>query len=164
MNQSQRNFLVEKIEGSVDVKIRALKDSLPEPPHLVNFIYHKVMSGNFDIQDKDVLKSIITDRCINTPSDKEWNTSTRGGWDKSSKIEFKLADFFIIPAEFQEKIDKYNIETEETRQQINLIQSQADTLIVRIKLASNSTLESMIREVDDMGNISLMDTKLKALT
>lgn len=36
-------------------------------------------------------------------------------------------------------------------------------LVTRIQLASDKTLEKMISEVDDMGDVSLMDTKLKSL-
>lgn len=40
---------------------------------------------------------------------------------------------------------------------------QFEGLCTRIQLASNKTLEKMIAEVDDMGDISLVDCTLKAL-
>lgn len=40
---------------------------------------------------------------------------------------------------------------------------QSEGLCTRIQLASNKTLEKMIAEVDDMGDISLVDCTLKAL-
>jgi hypothetical protein len=163
MNQSQRNFLVEKIEESVNARVRVLRDSVPEYPNLINYLHHKIMSNDFDIKDKEELKQQIIDRCINTKDGKNWNEVSRSSWDKNNTIKFGLTDFFIIPPEFQEKLDEYESENKKIRQEINLIESQSDTLIVRIKLASNSTLESMIKEVDDMGDLKLMDTKLKAL-
>ena len=39
-----------------------------------------------------------------------------------------------------------------------------NNLITRIRLASNKTLEKMINEIDDMGEISLFDKKLKQIT
>jgi len=34
---------------------------------------------------------------------------------------------------------------------------------MRVQLASDKTLQKLINEVDDMGDLSLMDTKLKML-
>ena len=165
MNQAQRNFLTDKISTEIDTRIRLMKDGLPERPNLLNYLQHKIMSGDFDISDKETLKQQITERCIETSDGKEWNTGGRsGGWNSErGVVSFKLEDFFIIPDEFQNKLDKYERETAAVNEEIRALRIQSDTLIVRIKLASNSVLESMIQEVDDMGNISLMDTKLKAL-
>lgn len=165
MNQAQRNFLVEKIQGGVQDRVRALKDGVPEYPNIVNYIYHKIMSNDFDIRPKEDLKKQVLDRAINATDRKDWNTTTGGhSWDKGRDIAFRIKDFFVIPPEFQEQLDTYHEARDRIDKEINLINSQADTLIVRIKLASNYTLESMIKEVDDMGDVKLMDTKLKALT
>ena len=47
--------------------------------------------------------------------------------------------------------------------EINTLQLQLDAIELRIQLASDKTLQKMINEVDDMGELSLIDTKLKLL-
>lgn len=165
MNQAQRNFLTDKIEESTKVQVRSLRELLPDHPNLSNFLLHKIMSGDFDIKSKEELKRQITERAISAKDGKDWNLSGRSShWETQRAIEFKFKDFFVIDQEFQDKIDEYTQESQRINKEINDIQSRSDTLVVRIKLASNSTLESMIKEVDDMGNIQLMDTKLKAIS
>ena len=164
MNQSQRNFLVDRIEEQVKAKKKMLEDSLPEAPSLVNYLFHKIMSNDFDIKEKDEIKQMIIEKCLSAKDGKDW-ASGDSHWSATKRnITFKLEDFFVIPDEYQRRFDEYHKERSNIHQEINLLNTQAETLIVRIKLASNSVLESLIREVDDMGNISLMDTKLKALT
>jgi len=163
MNQSQRNFLTDKIEASTKEQIKVLENRKPERPNLSNYLLHKIMSNDFEIKSTEELMAHLIDRAINAKDGKDWNSVERNHWSESKNIGFKFKDFFVIPEEFKEKIDAYERECKNIRDEVHAIQSKSDTLIVRIKLASNSTLESMIKEVDDMGNIQLMDTKLKAL-
>lgn len=163
MNQAQRNFLTDKIEETTKVQVKILRDSLPEKPNLSNYLLHRIMSNDFAIKSTEELKKQLIDRAIDTKDGKDWNNVTRSHWSEQKNISFKFKDFFVIPDEFKAKIESYEKECEEINKEIYAIQSKSDTLIIRIKLASNSTLESMIKEVDDMGNIQLMDTKLKAL-
>jgi hypothetical protein len=43
------------------------------------------------------------------------------------------------------------------------LQIQLETLEVRIMVASDKALQKLINEVDDMGDISLIDTRIKLL-
>ncbi len=75
-----------------------------------------------------------------------------------------FAEIFIIPAAY----DKLKKDCEKRRsdiyKQIADMEMQAESLITRITLASDKTLQRMIDEVDDMGDISLMDTTIRQIS
>lgn len=163
MNQAQRNFLIKKIEETAKVRIDALKRSVPEAPSLNNYLLHAVMSNNFEIKNTEQLKEMIRQFALKATNRDDWMGNSWGSATKDG-IHFRAKDFFIVPDEYQKLYDDYKAAKDKANEEIYLTQIQADTLITRIQLASDKTLQSMVNEVDDMGNLSLIDTKLKALT
>lgn len=55
------------------------------------------------------------------------------------------------------------IKVKEVDDQIKQLRIQLETLEVRIMVASDKVLQKLINEVDDMGDISLIDTQIKLL-
>lgn len=164
MNQTQRNFLIEKVKKESQAKIAMLEKSLPEAPSLSNYLFHAVMSGTFEIADNETIRGIIKDKALSAKSQKDWMNSKAAGWGSNpNEIAFRATEFFKTPKEFEVRFKEYKEKKDEVEKQIELIKAQTDTLVVRIQLASNSTLQRMINEVDNMGDLSLMDTKLKLL-
>ena len=162
MNQSQRNFLIEKIQKAHKIRRDAL-DKDEQPPSLGLYLLHAVMSGNFEIIEKEKIKEIIRQKALKANDREDW---LGNNWMTASKdkVWFALRDFFIIPEEFEKKWNDYREKERQRNSKIAQLDIEVDTLITRIKLASNKTLQSMINEIDDMGDISLMETKLKQLT
>ena len=164
MNQSQRNFLIEKIEKLGKIKRDELAKSIPPKPSLSMYILREVMNGNVKIIPNEKIIEIIEDKALKAD---ETNDDWMGtSWSRATKneIHFLIKDLFILPEDFKKKYNHATQEEKSIREDIRVLLIQEDTLVTRVKLASNSTLETMIKEVDDMGNISLMDTKLKQLT
>lgn len=165
MNQTQRNFLIKKIQESVNAKIKILREDKEDPPSLSNYILHYVMSGNFEIISNDKIKEIITEKALNSKAGRDsWMSGQRAWSSDSGEISFRATDFFVLPDDFKKLMDEYLEKDKKRRDEINDLQMQADGLITRIQLASDKTLQTLINEIDDMGNISLMDTRLKALS
>lgn len=164
MNQAQRTFLIKKIEEASKLRVRVMEDAREQSPSLAIYILHAVMSGKFEIQNTEKLKEIIRQRALKS-TDRDREKWLGGNWGStSSDVHFKLREFFVVPAEWQIRYDEWQIKDEMIQKEIRELKAQTDGLITRIQLASDKTLQTMINEVDDMGNISLMDTKLKLLT
>jgi len=164
MNQAQRKFLIDKIEESTKAQVDAIKSAKPEAPNLSNYLFHAVMSGNFEIISNEKIKEIIKRKALNS---KQGNSvwMSNDTWSSSdNKISFIPEEFFIVPEQYSILRKEYDDKVREINNRIAEIQAQANSLIIRIQLASDKTLQTMINEVDDMGNISLMDSKLKLLT
>lgn len=163
MNQTQRKFLIDKIEKSAKTQRQALENSMPQPPSLNNYLLHAVMSNNFEIKNTEELKEMIRQMALKAKDRDDWMGNHWGSASKSN-IHFKASEFFIVPEEYKILANEYRIKSESIRKQMYDLDMQVDGLITRIQLASDKTLQTMINEVDDMGNISLFDTKLKELT
>lgn len=75
-----------------------------------------------------------------------------------------IEEFFIVPDEYRKWIEERQKIEVEIQNKINALYLQLETLEIRIMIASDKTLQKLISEVDDMGDISLVDTKIKLLS
>lgn len=166
MNSTQRKFLVDKVTERTELKIQALRNSIPESLSLNVYMLHKVMSNDFEIKSKEDLKKIVLEKALKAGQNKQYREDWLGNtWGVSNKgnVVFTLDEFFIIPNEYlkmREEREQQKIIIEE---QIRQLQIQLETLEVRIMVASDKVLQKLINEVDDMGDISLIDTRIKLL-
>lgn len=78
-------------------------------------------------------------------------------------MAFSLEEFFVIPQEYLKMREERAIKVKEVDDQIKQLRIQLETLEVRIMVASDKVLQKLINEVDDMGDISLIDTQIKLL-
>lgn len=165
MNQAQRNFLIKKIEDQVAITCKDLKEQKPEQPNLNNWLLHAVLSDNFEIHTVEEIKETIKQKALNATRDVNWLTGEReSGWSGNSRgVGFKVSDIFILSDDYKKRSDDYRLQSNEIDEKIRQVKIQSETLITRIQLASDKTLDKMINEIDDMGDISLMDTKIRYL-
>lgn len=168
MNQAQRKFLIEKIEANVKARTDELKHSnIEQPPSLENYFYGLALSGKLEIQPQEHIKKVMSDRAMKHTSERyseTWLGTSQGELINRSQVKIPIRDLFIVPKEYDDLWNEYRKRDEENKQRIRQLRIECDTLITRIQLASDKTLEKMISEIDDMGDISLMDTKLKLLS
>jgi hypothetical protein len=92
----------------------------------------------------------------------DWLGNSWGTANKSN-VGFSLDQFFIIPQEYLDMRESRNEQIQKIQEEINDLQVQLDTLEVRIMLTSDANLKTLINEIDDMGDIKLIDTKIKLL-
>jgi hypothetical protein len=163
MNQTQRSFLIKKIEETANLSIKVLENSKPKFPSLDNWLLHKVLSNDFEIKSLDEIRDAIKKKAL---SARQGNNKWLGGhWGEAgTPVVFNVNDIFVLPKEYRDEVDECRKQEVEINEQIMILYVQKDTLITRIQLASDKILQSMISEVDDMGNISLIDTKMKQLS
>jgi len=165
MNQAQRNFLIKKIEDQVKITCDALNSNKPEYPNLSNWLLHAVLSDSFELQSIDHIKQVIKEKALNATKDTDWLSGERNsyGGGAGRKVGFNVKDIFIFSQDYKDRSEKYLIASNEIDEKVKQVKIQAETLITRIQLASDKTLDKMINEIDDMGDISLMDTKIRYL-
>ena len=163
MNQAQRNFLIKKIEETTKITVDTLMSGEEKEIDTNNWYLHYVLSDQFEMQPIEKIREIIKQKALNHDKDKySWMNDDRWGSSKNV-ISFKPSEIFIVPDELRQKIEKVREHNRKIHDKIAEVQAQSNTLILRIQLASDKTLQAMINEVDDMGNLSLVDAKLKAL-
>jgi hypothetical protein len=84
-------------------------------------------------------------------------------YTKERTVTLNIVDLIKLPKDLGEEAKRVKAHNKEIDAEIKELESQLDMLEVRIQLASNKTLQNLINEVDDMGDLSLVDNKLKLL-
>lgn len=166
MNSTQRKFLVDKVTERTKAKIQALRDSIPESLSLNVYMLHRVMSNDFEIKSQEELKKLVLEKALKAGQNKQYREDWLGNaWGVANKgnVAFTLDEFFVIPKEYLDMRQAREEAKRKVEEQIRLLQIQLETLEVRIMVASDKTLQKLINEVDDMGDISLIDTRIKLL-
>lgn len=166
MNSTQRKYLVDKITEKAKARIEALKKSIPESISLNVYMLHRVMSDDFEIKSIIDLKKIVLEKALKAGQNKSYREDWLGNaWGTSSKtnVAFTLDEFFVVPEEYKKMVQDREQEKDKINQEISQLSQQIETLEIRIMLASDKNLQKIVSEVDDMGDISLIDTKIKLL-
>lgn len=164
MNQVQRKYLIDKIKATVNEKISALQGERMEYPSPSNYLFHAIMKDELKLQPQEKIIAVLKKKALNAKEGANWLSEERMGFDKERTVKLDITDLIDIPAEYRLKVEEAKKHNNEIAEKISVLKIQLETLETRIQLASDKTLQKMISEVDDMGDISLMDTKIKYLS
>ena len=166
MNQKQRDFLIDKLKSQAKENIKTLEQGKLESPDLELYIWKAIMRGSIKIKDSESIRAGLEKMAEETKDASNW-LSKRDSWGSGKRTDGKISVdidlLFELPQDYIDRRDQVFAHNETIRKRVSEIQMQSDSLIARIQLCSNKTLETLIGEIDDMGDISLVDTKLKAL-
>lgn len=163
MNQTQRKFLIERITGNVKAKIEALKSNKMGSPSASNYIFRAIMNNDMRLQDGDVIISAIKEKALKAKEGSNWLTGNNNWYGKEQHVVLEIEKIIVLPDDYKIELDRVNEHNKQIDEKIRELQIQLETIEVRIQLASDKTLQKLINEVDDMGDISLIDTKIKLI-
>lgn len=166
MNSVQRKFLVDKITEKTKARIKELLDSMPESISLNVYMLHRVMSNDFEIKPQEELKRVVLEKALKAGQSQTYREDWLGNsWGTANKknVSFSLDEFFVIPKEYLDMRQERNDERVKIQEQVRLLEMQLETLEVRIMVASDKVLQKLVNDVDDMGDIGLIDTRIKLL-
>ena len=166
MNTTQRKYLVDKITERIKSKINLLEANKPEALSLNVYMLHRVMSNDFEIKSNEELKRIVLEKALKAGQSKSYREDWLGNsWGNASKgnVVFDLNEFFVIPQEYLDMIEIRQIELNKIYAEILDLRTQLETMEVRIMLASDKALQNIVNDVDDLGDIRLIDSKIKLI-
>jgi hypothetical protein len=163
MNAVQRKFLIEKIQQKVKDKISELEKTLLEYPSASNYIFKSCLNNELELQSPEIIKEAIKKKALAAKEGSNWLSEDRMGWNKENTIKLLINELIVLPNDYKVELERVMIENRKIKEEIKSLKIQLDTIEVRIQLASDKTLQTLINEVDDMGNLSLIDTKIKLL-
>lgn len=164
MNTAQRKFLIERIQQKVKERIEELKKTRLEYPSASNFIFKAILNDKLELQPKEVTLEALKKKALNAKEGENWMSNMRMGFEKEREIHLLIQELIVLPEDYKEELERVVKHNKTIEQEIALLKTQLDTIEVRVQLASDKTLQNLINEVDDMGDLSLMDTKLKLLS
>lgn len=163
MNTAQRKFLIERIQQKTKDKIEVLKKNKLAFPSASNYIFKAVLNGELELQPSEITLEAIKKKALNAKEGENWLSEMRMGFEKEREIKLEIEQLVVLPKDYKEEVNRVRNHNESINKEIDLLKIQLETIEVRVQLASEKTLKSLINEVDDMGDLSLIDTKIKLL-
>lgn len=164
MNQTQRKFLIEKIQEETKKRIDILNGTKKELPSASNYIFKAILNDTLELQPKEHILTILKERALKSKEGTNWLSDSRMGWGKEMAINFKRHDdILVLPPEYKRELDEIVNFNKSIELEVKSLKEYLNGIEMRIQLASNDTLKSLINEVDDLGDVKLIDTKVKLL-
>ncbi len=163
MNHAQRKFLIDKINEKTKKDIQELENKKVQFPSFSNYAFLAIMEGKLKLKPADVTLEALKKKALNSTEGANWLSEDRMGWDKIHTVKLAIQDIFEIPDGYLQKIEEVKAHNSKITEKIASLKMMSESLETRIQLASDKTLQKMINEVDDMGDISLLDTSLRKL-
>jgi hypothetical protein len=163
MNQVQRKFIIERIQTKVKEKISQLEKERLGYPSASNYYFKAIM---LELQDNDKTATIlagIKKKALQGVEGSNWLSEERMGCNKETTIRLDLKVLLKSPDDYIDEVIRVTKHNNAINEEIAALKLQLDSIEVRVQLASDKTLANMINEVDDMGDLSLIDTKIKLL-
>jgi hypothetical protein len=164
MNATQRKFLIERIQQKVKERIEFLRKTLLQYPSASNYIFKAVLNEKLELQPKEVILDAIKKKALNAKEGENWLSELRMGYEKEREIKLLIHQLIVLPEDYKQEMERVRKHNQSITEEMNLLKIQLDTIEVRIQLASDKTLQNLVNEVDDMGSLSLIDTKLKLIS
>lgn len=172
MNQKQRDFLIERITKTCNAQLKELRESMPKKPNLSNYLLSEVAAGTFKIVDNNRIMELISEKIINAKAGENW--MAYGGFSSAYKnafsrddrrdddiINFLAEELFIVSDKYRAAKEKYEAEKQAIEKQMEEISLSMDGLVARIQLSSDKALDTLIVEMDNIGDLKLVDLRLK---
>ena len=166
MNQDQRKFLIERVNKtfiSQREKIEASKQLVE--PSLNNYLIAAFLDNTIQFNNIEALKEKMrntvlkmghSDRLIK--EEDEWGS--RRNKSKTKHIcEVIASDLFIIPESYKKALAEYESDKAEIERQINELEAQKDTILLKIQIGSNQVLDKLITQVDNLADLNIMNSQ-----
>lgn len=163
MNQSQRKFLIDRITKKGNEKIHALRGTRLSYPSASNYIFKAILNGELKLQDEKVIMEALRQKALAAKEGENWLSDERMGANKENSIRLLIRELVVIPEDYHKELERVREHNKAIEVEVDNLKIQIETIEVRVQLASDKNLQNMINEVDDMGNLSLIDTKIKLL-
>lgn len=170
MNQEQRKYLIAQVDSTCRNQIEALEKQKPIQPSLNNYLIASFLDGSIKFKDLTKLKEKIREKVLKLgqndalieedDDDRYYSSRKRRSNEKQHFVKLIAEDLFVIPegyltaqAEYQEKFD-------EIEEKIKNLEATRKTIEMKIQIGSSSTMDKLVMQVDNMGDLNLMNTQL----
>jgi len=163
MNQTQRKFLIERIQQKTKEKIEALKKTKWEYPNRSTYLFQAIMQGTLKLKSQEQILEAIRAKALSAKEGENWLSGDRMGWEKERYVKLPVIDLMELPEALLQRIEEVKAHNDVIDQEIDNLKVKLETIEVRVQLASDRVLQNLINEVDDMGDLKLIDTTVKRL-
>lgn len=168
MNDKQRDYLMKKINNTFNQQVQDLNKKRPVKPSLNNYLIAAFLDGSIQFNDIDKLKQKMRKSVIKMGKgvnlvETSSNSSMWQNKEETAYVKVLAEDIFILPQSYLDELKVYQKEDQKITDQIAQLSAQLNTIEIKITLGSNGALDKLIGEADNLGEISLINSKLLLL-
>lgn len=169
MNDKQRDYLMTTIQNTHRKEVDSLRAKKRSKPSLNNYLVAAFLDNSIKFNDIEKLRGKIRNHVIKMGAKNALIHSSDNWRDEGKELDefvkVPAADLFILPEAYVTELKIWEKENREIDKQIQLLEAQLKTIEIKIRLGSNAVLDKLILEADNLGEISLINTRLQlALT
>lgn len=171
MNQSQRDYLIKKIEGTFEKQKDAIEAKVPDEPSLNRHFIAVFLDGSAQLFDSQVIKTNLVQHVKDLGSSDfveeesySYNYRKRKGKDETSyfiKIDPRL--LMESPKSYEEAYKAWKAKRDAADKAIQDLDNQREVLVLKIQIGSNVILDKLITQVDSLGDLDLFSNKLSLI-
>lgn len=164
MNQDQRKFLIERVNKTFKNQEQQIDKELPTKPSLNNYLVAAFLDNSIRFNDIEVLKRKMReavlrmgtgDVLIEKRRTTDWRNSNKREEDDVCQVN--AADLFIIPENYLAALAEYEAKKAAVEEKLKNLESQRDTILLKIQIGSNQVLDKLITQVDNLADLNIMN-------
>lgn len=164
MNDKQREYLLKSVTSVYSTQCENLRKRRVKKPSLNNYLVAAFLDGSIEFADIENLKSQMRQSVVEMPDQAQLVELDKSGYGSDKKetqfIKVKADLIFKIPEAYLNQLALWQSQQDEIDTEISNLTAQLKTIEVKIHLGSNQQLDKLIAEADNLGEISLINSRL----
>jgi len=163
MNQQQRQYLIDQVTNTCNAQQTELKSQIPERPSLNNYLIAAFLDSTIKFKKTDELRDKLKADIIKYgTSEKLVNERSHYSHDRYAQyIQIDPNDLLVIPKTFTKELDIFQKIKTRIQKEIDVLEAHKKTVIMKIQIGSSKMLDKVVSQVDNLGELNLMDTRLQ---
>lgn len=167
MNDNQRKFLTERVNQTHKRQEEQLRKDIPIKPSLNNYLVAACLDGSLQLQDVEGLRNKIRESVLKygkddrlVEEDSEDDYRYRNTTKPKNSVTLRAEDIFVIPEAYLKALKEYQEKKKEIDDKIKILDSQKDTIILKIQIGSNKVLDRLVEQADNLVDLSIVNSQL----
>lgn len=166
MNQDQRKFLLARVEQTYKDELHTLQSEKTKEPSLNNYLIAAILDDSIELKSLDDIKNSIRKKVLSLGPQDALTSSKNAAWrDRETEaagheITVHASLLFVYPKAYEEAFAEWQAKTKEINERIKKLTAQKETLLLKIQIGSNQSLDRLVDNVDNMIDLTLMNAKL----
>lgn len=175
MNKDQRKYLTDQVRSTYNQQKEKLRDKIPSPPSLNNYLVAAFLDNSIVMKDVTKLKQRIRDRVIEMGKEdalvgeeektrryNRYNIDDEEDDEDNKKyiIQIPPEDLFEYPENYLKAKEEYDTKKNKILKEIEILDAQFQTINMKLQIGSDESLKNLIAEVDNLADLSLINTQL----
>jgi hypothetical protein len=157
MNQHQRKFLLEAIEGQYKTERNKLREREPKEPSMNNYLIAAILDGSFVMRDPQIVRNSLRERVRNLGKT-ETLLSNRNRYDSDDKgnhIAIPADLLFELPVGYAEALAKYESERNAWQAETDALDASINAMRIKVQIGSDKALDVLVEQADKLCSMSL---------